>query len=109
MLIQDKELLLSQLKKEQEADEEFRRECLVQEIEWNLTKELKDYRNILNLSQKEVAEKSGLTRQMVSRIETYTYTPTLTTFVKYLLALNIDISKIIDEFISESIKDNSIN
>lgn len=104
MLIQNEKLLLSQLLDEQERDDSFKQECRTQEIEWNLTKNLKEYRIRLNLSQKEVAEKCGLTRQMVSRIETYTYSPTLTTFVKYLLALNIDISKIINEFVSEKVK-----
>lgn len=104
MLIQNEKILLSQLLDEQERDDSFKQECRTQEIEWNLTKNLKEYRIILNLSQKEVAEKSGLTRQMVSRIETYSYSPTLTTFVKYLLALNIDISKVINEFISEKVK-----
>lgn len=104
MLIQNEKILLSQLLDEQEKDDSFKQECRTQEIEWNLTKNLKEYRIILNLSQKEVAEKCGLTRQMVSRIETYSYSPTLTTFVKYLLALNIDISKVINEFISDKVK-----
>ena len=102
MLIQDGELLFSQLQQEKTNNRIFERECMVQEIEWNLTKILKEYRISLELSQKEIAEKSGLTRQMVSRIETYMYSPTLTTFVKYLFALNIDISKLLNEFISEN-------
>lgn len=104
MLIQNEKLLLSQLLEEQERDRSFKQECRTQEIEWDLTKNLKEYRIKLNMSQKEVAEKCGLTRQMVSRIETYTYSPTLTTFVKYLLALNIDISEIINDFVSEKVK-----
>lgn len=104
MLIQDGKLLFSQLQYEKANDEAFERECKLQEIEWNLTKSLKEYRVSLELSQKEVAERSGLTRQMVSRIETYMYSPTLTTFIKYLMALNIDISNLFNEFVSENKK-----
>lgn len=101
MLIQNENLLLLQLEEEKEKSEIFKIECKTQEIEWDLTKLLKEYRRTLKLSQHDVAEKCGLTRQMVSRIETYTYVPTLTTFIKYLLALNIDISTVLDDFISE--------
>lgn len=104
MLIQNEKLLLSQLLEEQKKDEIFKRECITQEIEWDLTKILKEYRRTLNLSQNDVAERCGLTRQMVSRIETYTYSPTLTTLIKYLLALDIDISTVLSDFIEERSK-----
>lgn len=104
MLIKNEKQLLFQLLNEQEKNDSFRQECVNQEVEWNITKCLKEYRLVVNMSQKDVAEKSGLTRQMVSRIETYAYSPTLSTFIKYLLALNIDLSKVISEYISEKIE-----
>lgn len=77
-------------------DEQFDFECHVKETEWNVAKGLKKYRISLHISQEEVAQKSGLTRQMVSRVETFSYSPNLTTLIKYLYALDVDLSTVIN-------------
>lgn len=94
MQIRENEILscLSQMTKE---NEKLQFECRISEIELKVAKELKCYRKSLHISQEEVAKKSGLTRQMVSRVETVTYSPNLTTLIKYLWALDIDFSQMI--------------
>lgn len=43
----------------------------------------------MGLTQKDVALKSGLTQQTVSRMECLTNPPTLTNLVRYMSALNV--------------------
>lgn len=53
----------------------------------NLIKSLVEFRESTGITQKEVAERSGLSQQMVSRMENVDYSPTLESFLKYMLAL----------------------
>lgn len=46
------------------------------------------------LSQKELAERTGLTQQAISSIEKLDRKPTLLNLIKYLLGLDIDINSI---------------
>jgi transcriptional regulator with XRE-family HTH domain len=48
-------------------------------------------RNEMGLTQSDVAIKSGLTQQMVSRIETIGNSPTLKNFIKYVDSLGLEI------------------
>jgi len=61
--------------------------------EYELMKKIVKVRKEMGLTQKDISEKSGLTQQMVSRIENVGHSPTLSNFMKYLTAigLNIDI------------------
>ena len=79
----------------EEVSEEEKKSIDVKRAEINLIKNLKDFRKRKGMSQKEISEISGLTQQMVSRIETYGNKPTLRNFLRYLLALDIDIEKIL--------------
>lgn len=65
------------------------------EIKYNLIKDLVEYRRVKGLSQQEVADKSGLTQQMISRIEKLDFIPQLDTFIKCITALDLDI-KLVD-------------
>lgn len=51
------------------------------------------------LTQREISMKSGLTQQMVSRMEKVNNSPTLANFLKYISALDLDIN-----FIEKKIK-----
>lgn len=53
---------------------------------------LREIRLINDISQAEVARKSGLSEQMVSKIETVGYNITIDTLAKYCVALDIDIN-----------------
>lgn len=92
---------LSQMKNENRI---FQYECKISEIELKVAEELRCIRKSLHISQEEVAKKSGLTRQMVSRVETYSYSPNMTTLIKYLWALGVDFSEIIGNIQYTSIK-----
>lgn len=51
-------------------------------------------RKFLKMSQDEVSEKTGLTQQTISRLETHFHKPTLTNLMKYMKAVELDINKV---------------
>lgn len=57
--------------------------------EYELIQSLVKARKEAGLTQKEVAQKSGLTQQMVSRIEKIDYSPTLANLMKYINAIGV--------------------
>lgn len=59
--------------------------------EYEIVKQLVKMRNEMGLSQNDVAKKSGLTQQMVSRIETIDNSPTLKNFIKYVDSVGLEI------------------
>lgn len=77
------------------TNESFAKECEIEQAKLELAEMLREYRKSLKISQEELACRSGLTRQMISKVETYTSTPTLTTLMKYLDAINIDLNGLI--------------
>lgn len=60
----------------------------IYEIIYFLTQERKKQ----NLSQEDLATKSGLTKNTISRIETFVSTPTLSALIQISHALNLDIT-----------------
>lgn len=81
-------------------NEEFKKGYLQVIGEYELIMELVERREKMGLSQKEVADKCGLTQQMVSRIETLGNSPTLRNFIKYVDALGLQI-KLVEKNESE--------
>ncbi len=59
--------------------------------EYELIQKLVSFRKEAGLTQKDVARKSGLTQQMISRIEKYDNSPTLSNFMKYIEAIGVDL------------------
>ena len=59
--------------------------------EYELIQKLVSFRKEAGLTQKDVARKSGLTQQMISRIEKYDNSPTLSNFMKYIEAIVFDL------------------
>lgn len=57
--------------------------------EYELLKQLIQIRIERGYSQKDVAQQSGLTQQMVSRIETVDNSPTLRNFMKYICGMGL--------------------
>lgn len=57
--------------------------------EYELIQSLIKARRKAGLTQKDVAKKSGLTQQMVSRIEKIDYSPTLINLMKYINAIGV--------------------
>lgn len=48
----------------------------------------------MNMTQMDIANKTGLSQQAVSRIEKYGNTPSIANLIKYLYALGLDINSI---------------
>lgn len=59
--------------------------------EYEVIKQLVKMRNEMGFSQKDVARQSGLTQQMISRIETVDNSPTLRNFIRYVDSLDLEI------------------
>ena len=59
--------------------------------EYEVVKQIVKMRNEMGLSQSDVARQSGLTQQMVSRIETVDNSPTLRNFIRYVDSLGLEI------------------
>ena len=59
--------------------------------EYEVVKQIVKMRNEMGLSQSDVARQSGLTQQMVSRIETVDNSPTLRNFIKYVDSVGLEI------------------
>lgn len=60
--------------------------------EYELIQSLVNIRRELGLTQKDVAMRSGLTQQMVSRIEKYDNSPTLSNFIRYIDAIGANLT-----------------
>lgn len=65
------------------------------DAQYELIEQLVEFRKASGITQKEVALKSGLTQQMVSRIEKIDYSPTLDNFLKYVLALGLRLKPVV--------------
>lgn len=61
------------------------------DAQYKLIKSLVEFRKSAKITQQEIAEKSGLTQQMVSRIEKVTNTPRLDVFLRYVSALGLEL------------------
>lgn len=65
---------------------------------------LRRERERLDLSMNEVAQRSGLSQQMVSYVERGMRNPTLETLLRIAAAMEIDLAKTLDQAISEARK-----
>ncbi|NFF75898.1 helix-turn-helix transcriptional regulator [Clostridium sporogenes] len=61
------------------------------DAQYELIKTLVEFRKSAKITQREVTERSGLTQQMVSRIEKIDNSPTLDVFLRYVLALGLEL------------------
>ena len=61
-------------------------------IDTELAKRLRSYRNFKHLTQKDVASQTGLSQQMVSKIESFNGNPSMLSFLKYCNCIGVDIN-----------------
>jgi len=80
-----------EINKRLENDVELKKAYDFAQREYEILKQLVKIRNEMGLSQTDVARQSGLTQQMVSRIETVGNSPTLRNFIKYVDSLGLEI------------------
>lgn len=79
---------------ENELSEESKLLVRAKKIEREFTKNLIQLRKEKGLTQKDIAEKTGLTQQAVSKLEQCNRKPTLPNLIRYLLGLDIDINEL---------------
>ena len=72
-----------------------------------ITKTLKNIRIKKSITQTEIARKTGLSKQMISKIEVANGNPTLNTLVKYCDCIGINLAELLKQSISDNIKKGS--
>lgn len=80
-----------EINKRIEKDPELKAAYEQAQQEYEVVKQLVKARNEKGFSQSDVAKQSGLTQQMVSRIETVDNSPTLRNFIRYADSLGLKI------------------
>lgn len=65
-----------------------------QEI-YELCKKLKQIRQEKNFTQKDIASITGMSQQMVSKIESYNGNPSMLSFIKYCKSIGINLCELI--------------
>lgn len=80
-----------EINKRIENDEELKEEYLQVSKEYELIKQVAEIRKEIGLTQKDIEEETGMTQQVVSRMEKLGHSPTLRNFIKYIDALGLDI------------------
>lgn len=65
-------------------------------VQYKLIENLHRIRLEKKMSQSDVAKKTGLSQQAISRIETFQYAPSLPTLLKYMNALDVDVNKLFE-------------
>jgi len=80
-----------EINKRLEKDAELKKAYDHSQQEYEVVKQIVKMRNEMGLSQSDVARQSGLTQQMVSRIETVDNSPTLRNFIKYVDSVGLEI------------------
>ena len=68
-----------------------------------ISKLLKQIRLAEEIKQIEIANKTGLSKQMISKIECYNGNPTLVTLVKYCDCIGINLAKLLEQHFIEII------
>lgn len=74
-----------------ENDNELKKAYDSAQHEYEVVRQLVKIRNEMGFSQSDVARQSGLTQQMVSRIEVVDNSPTLRNFMKYIDSMDLEI------------------
>ena len=86
---------LEELKKEVASDlilkKQYERETEI----YNIAICLKRIRKEKKLTQKDVAQRTGLTQQMISKIESYNGNPSIESFVKYCNGIGINLLEVL--------------
>lgn len=78
-------------KKLREENPELKREFDIVDKEYELLKKAIEFRKGQKITQEDIADKSGLSQQSVSRIEKLGVEPTLRNFIKYIDAAGLQL------------------
>jgi len=86
---------MEKVKQTVENDPDLKSMNLFEHQRYQLSSTLREIRENQGYSQKDIANKTGLTQQMISKIETYNGNPSLDSFLLYCKAIDIDILSLI--------------
>ena len=90
--------LLEKLKEEVITDPLLQKQYETEKEIYNIAKCLKKIRKEKKLTQKDIANKTGLSQQMVSKIESYNGNPSIESFVKYCNVIGINLLEIFSKY-----------
>ena len=90
--------LLEKLKEEVITDPLLQKQYETEKEIYNIAKCLKKIRKEKKLTQKDIANKTGLSQQMVSKIESYNGNPSIESFVKYCNCIGINLLEIFSKY-----------
>ena len=90
--------LLEKLKEEVITDPLLQKQYETEKEIYNIAKCLKKIRKEKKLTQKDIANKTGLSQQMVSKIESYNGNPSIESFVKYCNDIGINLLEIFSKY-----------
>ena len=86
---------LEELKKEVASDLILKKQNEIETEIYNIAICLKRIRKEKKLTQKDVAQRTGLTQQMISKIESYNGNPSIESFVKYCNGIGINLLEVL--------------
>lgn len=90
--------VLEKLKKEVVLDPLLKNQYEMEMEIYNIAIYLKKIRKEKNLTQKDIAQKTGLTQQMVSKIESYNGNPSMESFVRYCNGIGISLLEVLSKY-----------
>lgn len=88
LLLNDLQQMIDNLNNKERFD------CKCKEAEMNFIKNLVQFRKDKGISQRDLANLTGLTQQAICSLEKLDRKPTLLNLIKYLSGLGLDINKI---------------
>ena len=86
---------LEQLRKEVVSDQRQKNQYELETQIYNIAIVLKNIRKKKELTQKDIAQRTGLTQQMISKIESYNGNPSIESFVKYCNGIGINLLEVL--------------
>ena len=86
---------LEQLRKEVVSDQRQKNQYELETQIYNIAIVLKNIRKKKELTQKDIAQRTGLTQQMISKIESYNGNPSIESFVKYCNGVGINLLELL--------------
>ena len=90
--------VLEELKKEITSDSQLQKQYEIEKEIYDIAVCLRKIRKEKKMTQKDIAKKTGLSQQMVSKIESYNGNPSIESFVKYCDGIGINLMKLLSNY-----------
>lgn len=79
-------------------DSQMQKQYVIEKEIYDIAACLKKIRKEKKLTQKDIAKKSGLSQQMISKIESYNGNPSFESFVKYCDSIGINLLELLSNY-----------